>query len=495
MMKNINSQNSRFRLIDFVNLPSGKLEYPNVFCYKIIKNQLTSDLKLIQNVDYFTGVLTAVSLANETAKDDEVFLEFGFCSGRTINFIGALAPKHLIYGFNTGNGIGIGDILNRKFAYTKKIDSVEDGEFKRWDMPGKEEYTYKGNVKITLCNRTSEADEPFIPFTPLCNVNLILGNIIDQLQKFIQVKLITENKKCKFIFINNRLDFDVNIILSYLLSYLSDECIIVLSGKQIEEIPLIQNIQNTSNKELKIFTQDNVGLKLSHFILMPPSTLSRENTPQTLSTPDAGFNVLHFNSTNRIKDFSSNSTLDDLKKQFNEHQAKRTSSDSEILRFSINKAREKWNTNISDSEMIFLEFGFCSGRSINFIANLIGRNEQVFGFDSCIGLPERWRHKFPQGTFRYLKTIDTETDDSKIIFQHSNSLSYTDNTFIPFIPHKQVTLIPGRIQDTLLPFIETYLSTDSTIGMIYIDTDLKSAADCILNSLTKYIVADHICPK
>ena len=51
----------------------------------------------------------------------------------------------------------------------------------------------------------------------------------------------------------------------------------------------------------------------------------------------------------------------------------------------------------------YLEFGVCSGSSINFIAAL-NPQKKIYGFDSFEGLPKKWEygdHVFPAGAFSF----------------------------------------------------------------------------------------------
>jgi hypothetical protein len=44
-------------------------------------------------------------LASDSVTVDGFFLEFGVCTGTSINFLGALNPKKTIYGFDSFEGI------------------------------------------------------------------------------------------------------------------------------------------------------------------------------------------------------------------------------------------------------------------------------------------------------------------------------------------------------------------------------------------------------
>lgn len=100
---------------------------------------------------------------------------------------------------------------------------------------------------------------------------------------------------------------------------------------------------------------------------------------------------------------------------------------------------------------MFLEFGVYSGRSINLIASRIDQN--VYGFDSFRGLPERWRDGFSAGVF--------ETD------------------VLPTVA-SNVILVKGIFSESLPEFLE---KNDEKVSFIHIDCDLYSSTKQIFDSL------------
>ena len=53
----------------------------------------------------------------------------------------------------------------------------------------------------------------------------------------------------------------------------------------------------------------------------------------------------------------------------------------------------------ANTDGAFLEFGVYKGASINFIADTVGNNITVHGFDSFTGLPTFWRPGYKEGIF------------------------------------------------------------------------------------------------
>lgn len=102
-----------------------------------------------------------------------------------------------------------------------------------------------------------------------------------------------------------------------------------------------------------------------------------------------------------------------------------------------------------------LEFGVYTGSSINFIASKV--DETVYGFDSFMGLPEKWRVGYDQGWFKIK----------------------------PPNVRKNVVLVQGWFKDTLPGFASKHRQK---CAFIHIDSDLYSSAKTVLNSLDKQIV-------
>ena len=111
----------------------------------------------------------------------------------------------------------------------------------------------------------------------------------------------------------------------------------------------------------------------------------------------------------------------------------------------------KHNTNT-----LWLEFGVASGRTVNYISRFT--EETVYGFDSFLGLPEKWRDGFEKGEFN-LHGILPEVNTN-------------------------VTLIKGLFQDTLPAFLT---EQSKNISFIHIDCDLYSSTKYILNTVKPYL--------
>ena len=108
------------------------------------------------------------------------------------------------------------------------------------------------------------------------------------------------------------------------------------------------------------------------------------------------------------------------------------------------------------ADTLWLEFGVYSGRTINYISSFTEDN--VYGFDSFEGLPEKWRDGFDKGAFSTGGNVPTNIN-------------------------KNVILVKGWFNDTLIPFIT---SENKKISFIHIDVDLYSSTKYILNTLKNY---------
>lgn len=245
-----------------------------------------------------------------------------------------------------------------------------------------------------------------------------------------------------------------------------------------------------NEQELQIFedsfiNQDNCPLSFDFLFEKPPST----------GTKDRGNNILHFNSRNRpcssggrdVVDFVSNELM----------QAIVCESDSKVIQEAIKRSQEE---NKNSRNGVYLEFGFCTGRTLNFIAAL-GYNKNVFGFDSIDGLPKSWGDKpdrFPKGTFRYKKQYILNNEEMILSPRSENTGTnqLDDNgeckqkPFIPFIPLPNVQLVLGLIQNTLPTFIEYLEHKKFHIELIHIDTDIYESCQLIYETLNSLILPD-----
>lgn len=106
-----------------------------------------------------------------------------------------------------------------------------------------------------------------------------------------------------------------------------------------------------------------------------------------------------------------------------------------------------------------LEFGVFTGNSIKYIANKFN-DKIIYGFDSFVGLPEKWREGFEEGTFDLKGNL-------------------------PLVP-SNVKLIKGWFNDTIPVFLEN--KENFKIGLLHVDCDLYSSTKTILTELK-----DKIC--
>ena len=109
---------------------------------------------------------------------------------------------------------------------------------------------------------------------------------------------------------------------------------------------------------------------------------------------------------------------------------------------------------------LWLEFGVCSGGSIQYISTFA---DQVYGFDSFFGLPEKWRNGFEAGAFSM------------------NGVPPTVNS--------NVQLVTGLFQDTLVPFLQ---EKGQKVSFIHIDCALYSSTKFVLESVKEYLDTDCI---
>lgn len=105
-----------------------------------------------------------------------------------------------------------------------------------------------------------------------------------------------------------------------------------------------------------------------------------------------------------------------------------------------------------------LEFGVYKGNTINMIAEMVGPDEKVYGFDSFEGLPADW--------------------------SGYKSFNFSNNGDLPEVKDN-VTLIKGWFIDSLPGFIES--ESIENISMIHVDCDLYESAKTIFNYLEEYI--------
>ena len=104
-------------------------------------------------------------------------------------------------------------------------------------------------------------------------------------------------------------------------------------------------------------------------------------------------------------------------------------------------------------DTLWLEFGVTTGRTIQYISKFA---DSVYGFDSFLGNPEKWRDGYEAGMF-------------------------STGGVAPVV-NPNVTLITGLFQDTLVPFLQ---EKGKKVSFIHIDSDLYSSAKFILRANLK----------
>jgi hypothetical protein len=130
--------------------------------------------------------------------------------------------------------------------------------------------------------------------------------------------------------------------------------------------------------------------------------------------------------------------------------------EEEIRNFAINKAIE---LNTNDDNDFYLEFGVFKGNSINYFSKYLQKvDSTIYGFDSFEGLEENWT-----GT-HHLKNI---------AFNLKGQKPKTN---------RNVVIIEGKIQKTLLDFCNTKLKNNK-INFIHFDFDTFTPTDFTLRIL------------
>jgi hypothetical protein len=108
---------------------------------------------------------------------------------------------------------------------------------------------------------------------------------------------------------------------------------------------------------------------------------------------------------------------------------------------------------------LVLEFGVWKGTTINRIADHLGEERQVHGFDSFEGLPEDWFGKYERGSFNR-------------------------NGSLPDV-RSNVQLIAGWFDKTLPDFVAAH---DGDVSYLHVDCDLYSSTKTIFEFLGDRIV-------
>jgi hypothetical protein len=115
----------------------------------------------------------------------------------------------------------------------------------------------------------------------------------------------------------------------------------------------------------------------------------------------------------------------------------------------LKKSIEDW---VINKDGLFCEFGVFSGKTINYVANLIN-SVSIYGFDSFEGLPENWRDGFQKGCFAV------------------SSLPEVENN---------VVLVKGWFNETIPGFLQKH---PEKISFLHIDCDLYSSTKTVFDYL------------
>jgi hypothetical protein len=121
--------------------------------------------------------------------------------------------------------------------------------------------------------------------------------------------------------------------------------------------------------------------------------------------------------------------------------------------FEVMALKQKPNT-------LWLEFGVTTGRTIQYISRFA---DKVYGFDSFLGNPEKWRDGFEAGVFSM-------------------------GGAAPAV-NANVELVVGLFQDTLVSFLQSH---PQKISFIHFDSDLYSSAKFILNAVKDSLDTDCV---
>lgn len=146
--------------------------------------------------------------------------------------------------------------------------------------------------------------------------------------------------------------------------------------------------------------------------------------------------------------------------QNNMGKIKAFSSQEEVMRYALKNMEFKRNAKES---LIIAEFGVFEGKSINYIASLVGNGQKIYGFDCFDGLPLDWRTDFERGTFK----VDG----------------------LPKVA-ENVTLIKGLFSDTLPRFVAEHQA--ERCALLHIDCDLYESTRDVLTNLSGQIGAGTV---
>ena len=133
--------------------------------------------------------------------------------------------------------------------------------------------------------------------------------------------------------------------------------------------------------------------------------------------------------------------------------------EKQIKTYTIKTAQE-----LDKKQGFYLEFGVFQGKSINFFSKLINKEKKIYGFDSFEGLNEDWQgSELPKGYF------DLKGKLPKV--------------------EKNVVLVKGKVQETLLEFLK---KNAPKISFVHIDLDTYESTKYVLTKIKDYVSKDTI---
>lgn len=118
-------------------------------------------------------------------------------------------------------------------------------------------------------------------------------------------------------------------------------------------------------------------------------------------------------------------------------------------------------TSYVKNDGLWLEFGVCSGRTINLISSCT--ENKVYGFDSFYGLPENWGN-------------------------HQNKSTYSREGNLPQV-NSNVELVVGLFEYTLENFLKDH---SEPVAYLHLDADLYSSTKYVLDKLEKRILSGTV---
>ena len=182
------------------------------------------------------------------------------------------------------------------------------------------------------------------------------------------------------------------------------------------------------------------------------------------------FSQLVINGSWDLIEFYENNINDELLHYKNASSMRYVKYKFENVRFIPNRY-EHIHAAINRSEVndgLIMEFGVWNGDSISIIANILSQ-EEVHGFDSFEGLPEKW--------------------SSKTVKLQAPKGHFSRGGHLPSVPNN-VHLHRGWFENTIPLFLRSHPGKNSSL--IHIDCDIYSSTKTILSVLAKTIIPGTI---